>query len=69
MDNTFFGIMALLVSFLVVILVVDYGMTKNEQVECYRWQSEATSRPGYYLLGWQKAQCDEHGVTINAEVK
>lgn len=46
------------------------SVTKGEKVDCYKWQrySKEFSRE-FYLLEWQKQQCDRHGIDIDAPVK
>ena len=46
-----------------------YGFNKNEVVECYKWDAQATAYSAFYLAEWQKAQCDAHGIKIDAPVK
>jgi len=42
---------------------------KQEQIECIKWQKQAQEFENYYLLGWQKEQCDHWGIEIDAQVK
>ena len=44
------------------------GVKNEEKVSCHKWQTQATEYPGFYLLEWQKEQCDAHGIQINAPV-
>lgn len=50
-------------------MVAFIGFGRNEVVECNQWQSQAQQYPSFYLVAWQKAQCDAHGIIINAPVK
>lgn len=51
------------------VLVGKHDLNKKEIVDCKQWSTEATQYTGYYILQWQKDQCDSHGITINTEVK
>ncbi len=63
------GIIVLLVLLLVLLWwLLDYGMDKTEISECLKWQKEANKIKGYYLLEWQKEQCDYHNIQVNAPV-
>jgi len=42
------------------------GIDRDEQRECYQWQSEARDIRGYYLTAWQKEQCDHWKIRIEA---
>lgn len=50
-------------------LVIESGINKGEIVECNKWQEHAAMYEGFYLVQWQKDQCDAHQITINAPVK
>lgn len=45
------------------------GEGRQEAVECNTWKAQAAEFDQFYLLKWQKEQCDAHGIIINAEVK
>ena len=45
------------------------GLNKSEQIECEKWQREASEYREYYLLEWQAEQCAVHGIEVNAPVK
>lgn len=45
------------------------GESRNEVVECLTWQQQAKEYPGFYLLEWQREQCDAHRIWIGAPVK
>lgn len=49
--------------------IVSGSLNESEKIECLKWQREAGQYHGYYLLAWQKAQCDHRGITIDAPVK
>ncbi len=42
---------------------------RNAKIECLKWQKYSGSFSGFYLLGWQKMQCDSVGIIISAPVK
>lgn len=44
------------------------AMIRQEAGECEKWADEAKVYPGYFLLQWQKDQCDARGVAIDAPV-
>lgn len=48
---------------------IAYGEWRNESVECSTWQQQARDFPGFYLLQWQRDQCDAHKIWIAAPVK
>lgn len=55
----------------------DKGLTAQEVVECTKWGKMAESIPayseknpgGFYLLSWEKAQCESIGMPVAAVVK
>jgi len=49
--------------------IVIVGISRNERVECLKWQRHSEQFVGFYLTEWQKAQCDYHGIEINAPVR
>lgn len=73
MNNNMQGISGgILVLILVALLGYGFwtGMEKTEVVECLTWRSQSTEfKPTFYLLEWQKQQCDSHGIEIDAPVK
>lgn len=48
--------------------VVQVGVDKQARVDCLEWQNQAEQYPKFFLTHWQKEQCDDVGVTINAPV-
>lgn len=48
------------------------AIDRHDRGECETWKDEARMYPpydrntesGYYILKWQKAQCDYHGIEI-----
>lgn len=67
--KTLVTIAACIVLFIAMTAALAYGMQKSERVSCLKWQEQADQYPGYYLLKWQKVQCDAHGIVINSEVR
>lgn len=61
-------VLSLFVLFVLAALLL-MGFKKEEQVSCYKWQEQAGQYSGFYLLQWQKDQCDAHGIEINAPVQ
>ena len=51
------------------IWALNYGVNKQEVVDCLTWQQQADVYPAFYLLKWQKDQCDAHHITVNAPMK
>lgn len=50
--------------------LISISFDRSEVVECNTWARQAQEySTQFYLLGWQKAQCDAHGLIINAPVK
>jgi len=45
------------------------GVQKQMVHECLVWERYSKEYNGYYLLKWQKAQCDDMGIIINAPVQ
>jgi len=41
-----------------------YGIEKAERAECLKWQEEAKNFKGYYLLDYQRAQCEHHNIKL-----
>ncbi len=64
----FLIILFILVLFLGVPLI-NKIIIKEEKRECLQWQQQASERENFFLLSWQKEQCDSLGVKINAPVK
>ena len=63
------NIIILLIIAVIAFSLIAYGAEKSEINECKTWQKESSELKDYYLVGWQKEQCDFHGVEINAPVK
>lgn len=45
------------------------ALKRIETQECKKWQEYAVKYEGFYLVKWQKAQCDYREVEINAPVQ
>lgn len=51
-------------------ILINIGWNRSERSECLGWQEEAKRYPAiYYLLGWQKEQCDRWGIEIKTQVR
>lgn len=55
--------------FILFLMATNNGLSGYEKYECERWQAEAKTYKGYFLTGWQKAQCDHYRVQIEAPVQ
>ncbi|MDE2020410.1 MAG: hypothetical protein KGJ13_08750 [Patescibacteria group bacterium] len=49
--------------------LLSIGIGRQEEAECYQWQSQSLKYQGFYLTQWQSEQCKVHGIVINAPVK
>jgi hypothetical protein len=58
----------IVVGFWGLIELLNVGMDKEEQVICYKLQSQALQYPDYWITLTQKEMCDYHGIFINAPV-
>lgn len=67
----FLTIVAGLAILLLLILIASYGISGSERTECLQWKSQAVDYrdKGFYLTGWQQAQCDHYGIDIDAPAK
>jgi len=45
-------------------LLMKEGLKRHEQMECYQWQHYTETIPEFYLMGWQKAQCQHYEIEI-----
>lgn len=64
----FYGI-AIIIFVYFLIGLTNYAVDKIEKAECLTWQKEALDHRDYYLLKWQKAQCDSWAIVVPAEIK
>lgn len=60
------SLIIVLVWFLVKGLLI--GLEINEKAECMKWLEYSKTYPDFYLLEWQKKQCDNYGIQINSKV-
>lgn len=49
--------------------VGDIALNKNAKVECLQWQAQAEEFSQFYIVQWQKEQCDSVGIFVGAPVK
>lgn len=54
---------------MIFIPVIGWISAENEIVECRKWQEMASKYEGFYLVQWQRDQCDFRGVVVNAITK
>lgn len=47
---------------------IVYGLGKQEVIDCLKWQKYAQEYPGFYLLRWQKIQCETLNIEISAYI-
>ena len=74
--ETIISIIILIIILIFGIIILNKAVSKQEKVECLKWQNEskelepynAYNKTGYYLLKWQKDQCDARGIEISAPV-
>lgn len=56
-------------SILALMVLIEIGWSRSERSECLTWQAEAKSYlTTYYLLEWQKEQCDRWGIDIEVPI-
>ena len=67
--ETAITVVILIILFAVFLIGLGKALDAHEQVECYKWQQQASQFEGYYLTDWQKQQCDHHNIIINAPIK
>ncbi len=63
-----FFMILFIIAFLVMVPFMAKVAEKEEKRECIKWQQEAKEMEIYYLLSWQKEQCDNWNIKINAPV-
>jgi surface antigen len=62
-------VLVIIVAICLIVKALDYGVGLTEQGECLKWQKEAVEyAPHYYLVEWQKQQCEHYGITIDAPI-
>ncbi len=68
MKNFLNGIVISVLLGAAIYLIAD-GVSRNETVECIKWQKQAKEYPAFYLAQWQSDQCKAHGISVNAPIK
>ncbi|MBI5079155.1 hypothetical protein HZB06_00550 [Candidatus Wolfebacteria bacterium] len=65
------GIFVIFAAILVVTGIVFFAsMEGAERADCRRWQQQAKDAPNvFFLLPWQKAQCDYWSIKVDAPVR
>ncbi len=57
---------------IVFVLLFYWGFSsifnRAEIVECREWAEQAEEFKDFYLLEWQKEQCDYHGIVIQTKI-
>lgn len=51
-----------LVIFIGVVHFLNIGLRKQEQVECLKWKEQSEEYPLFYVLPWQREQCEYHSI-------
>lgn len=62
-------LISILLAILLIGILVNYSMNKQEIQECSEWSREAYELPNYYIVKWQKEQCDRWQIIIDSPVK
>ena len=55
--KTIISIFICIVMFIGFVWLLNIGLIKQEQFECYQWARQAENNPNFYYLQWQKDQC------------
>jgi len=66
------GIMMLFIAFIVVAglgWIALTALNNKEIYECKTWAGDAVQYSEFYIVKWQKVECDSHQIIINAPVK
>lgn len=45
-------------------LIVNKGVKKQEEAECYQWQQNEKTISNWYNTIWQKEQCLNYGIEL-----
>jgi len=72
LQGVFGGLVVLGIVFGILYIIaqgINAGIDKDEIRECKKWQEYSAQYQGFYIVQWQKDQCDAHQITINAPVK
>lgn len=59
----FFAILCAIFLFLM-IKVIDYGIKKNEALECQKWLRREKEYLDYYSMDYEKEQCLNYGIEL-----
>jgi len=62
--KTFLKIVLIVGAVALFIHAISYSANRQEKKECYNWQNQAQIYPSFYLLEWQKQQCDHWGIDV-----
>jgi len=68
MRNIFYLIITF-ITLMIFCYVVNGSIERHEIAECKTWKIYSKEYKGFYLTDWQKKQCDNYGIIINAPVK
>lgn len=47
--------------------IAKTAIEKTEYQECITWQQQGEDYPNFYLLEWQKMQCNHYGIAIKLD--
>lgn len=75
MRNFIFAI-CMIFAFIGLFTVIVISISEQEEAECRRWVNQSIelerynpkTKTGYYILPWQKEQCDAHNIKVEAYV-
>ena len=59
-----FQALAIVASLALFFYVLSVGISRSERAECYTWRDQAADFPAFYMLAWQTAQCEHHGINV-----
>lgn len=62
------GILIVVVA-IALFLALNEGTKNTEVAECEGWAEDAERYPDFYITAWQEAQCEFHGIPVDAPVK
>lgn len=54
---------------IIALWMTNVGVNRTEVVECMAWRQQAKEYRSFYLVLWQKEQCDAHGIAIAAPIE
>ncbi len=67
--TAFLSILFITIGFFLVASSLERAFDTTEKNECRKWQEYSAQYTGFYLVQWQKDQCDAHEIIINSPVK